>query len=170
MSVPCSSRWTAKACLSECGVIGLENLANTVGLLALLLNRKSCDVPAREVSWEEPVLGLFDSPPGTQDLQEFRAQHRIPIFLPFTLLNPDDHAFAVDGGRCECDGFGDTQACGIARGQDGAMFPAVDAVQELKDFLRAEDIGQFLGRLGSWDDVIKGPVFFESDSVEEAQR
>lgn len=49
-----------------------RDLANTVGLLALLLNRRSCDVLAREVSWEEPVLGLFDSPPGTQNLQEFR--------------------------------------------------------------------------------------------------
>jgi hypothetical protein len=105
-----------------------RDLANTVGLLALLLNRKSCDVPAREVSWEEPVLGFFDSPPGTQDLKQFGRQHRVPIFLPLTLLDPDDHAFAVDGGKCECDGFGDAQACGIAGGQDGVMFPAPDAV------------------------------------------
>ena len=48
---------------------GLGDLANTVGLLALFFNRKSCDVLAREVSWEEPVLRLFDSPPSTQDLQ-----------------------------------------------------------------------------------------------------
>jgi hypothetical protein len=46
---------------------GFRNFANPVGLLALLLNRGSCDVLAREVSWEEPVLGLFDSPPSTQD-------------------------------------------------------------------------------------------------------
>src|SRR6516164_9212473 len=46
-----------------------RNLANTVGLLALTVNRASCDVLAREVSWEKPVLGLFDSPPSTQDLQ-----------------------------------------------------------------------------------------------------
>lgn len=46
-----------------------RNLANTVGLLAITLDRKSCDVPARDVSREEPVFGLFDSPPGTQDLQ-----------------------------------------------------------------------------------------------------
>jgi len=45
------------------------DLANTVGLLALTLDRKSCDVLAWEVSWEKPVLGLFDSPPSTQDLQ-----------------------------------------------------------------------------------------------------
>ena len=48
---------------------GFRNLANTVGLLALTLDCKSCDVLAREISWEEPVLGLFDSPPSTQDLQ-----------------------------------------------------------------------------------------------------
>ena len=106
---------------------GFRNLANTVGLLALTLDCKSCDVLAREVSWEEPVLGLFDSPPGTQNLQEFRREHRVPIFPPFTLLDPDDHALAVDRGRCECDGFGDAQACGIAGGQDGVMFPAPDS-------------------------------------------
>src|SRR6516225_1064643 len=47
---------------------GFRNLANLVGLLALVLNCRSCDVLAREVSWEEPVLGLFDSPPSTQNL------------------------------------------------------------------------------------------------------
>jgi hypothetical protein len=47
----------------------LGNFANTVGLLALILDRVSCDVPAWEVSWEKPALGLFDSPPSTQDLQ-----------------------------------------------------------------------------------------------------
>src|SRR5215469_8382877 len=46
-----------------------RDLATPVGLLALTVNRASCDVLAREVSWEEPVLGLFDSPPSTQDLQ-----------------------------------------------------------------------------------------------------
>ncbi len=48
---------------------GFRNLANAVGLLALTLDCKSCDVLAWEVSWEKPVLGLFDSPPSTQDLQ-----------------------------------------------------------------------------------------------------
>src|SRR5215831_13033028 len=46
-----------------------RDLANTVGLLALTVNRASCDVLARKVSWEKPVLGLCDSPPSTQDLQ-----------------------------------------------------------------------------------------------------
>ena len=104
-----------------------RNLANTVGLVALTVNRASCDVLAWEVSWKEPVLGLFDSPPGTQDLQEFRREHNITILLPLTLLDPDDHALAVDGGRGECDGLGDAQAGGIAGGQDCAMFPGSDA-------------------------------------------
>ena len=46
-----------------------RDLATPVGLLALTVNRASCDVLARKVSWEKPVLGLCDSPPSTQDLQ-----------------------------------------------------------------------------------------------------
>ncbi len=50
------------------------------------------------------------------------------MFLSFALLDPQDHALAVNRGRCERDGFGDAQACGIAGGQDGAMFPDPDTV------------------------------------------
>ena len=91
---------------------GLRDLANTTGLLALKVNRVSCDVLPREVSWEEPVLGLFDSPPSTQDLQEFRRKHNVPVLLPFTLLDPDSHALAVDRGRCKCDGHAFAKRCG----------------------------------------------------------
>src|SRR6516162_4032898 len=66
----------------------------------------------KTVSWEEPVLGLFDSPPGTQDLQEFRRKHNVPVLLPFTLLDPDSHALAVDRGRCKCDGHAFAKRCG----------------------------------------------------------
>ena len=48
------------------------NFADTVGLLALALNRAFCDVLARKIAWEEPVLGSLDSPPVTQDLQQLR--------------------------------------------------------------------------------------------------
>jgi hypothetical protein len=57
-------------CVSKrMGRDGFRNLRNPLSYSALALNGKSCDVLAREVSWEEPVLGLFDLPPSTQDLQ-----------------------------------------------------------------------------------------------------
>ncbi len=86
---------------------GFRNLRNPLSYSALALNRKSDDVLAREVARKEPVFRLLHSPPGTQDLQELRREHGIPIFFPFTLLDPDDHALAVDGGRSKCDGLGD---------------------------------------------------------------
>jgi len=109
-------------------------------------------------------------PPGTQDLQQFGRQHRVAILLSFTLLNTQDHALAVNGGWSECDGLRDAQACGIAGGQDSAMFPSPDAAQKLNDFLGAENNGQFFRHLGNRDEIGKGPVFLQSDSVEEVQR
>jgi hypothetical protein len=44
-----------------------RDLANTVGLLALLLNRTPRDMPARLVTLKEPVLGPFCSPPLAQN-------------------------------------------------------------------------------------------------------
>src|SRR5712664_654766 len=148
---------------------GFRNLTNMVGYLALALNRASCDVPAREVTWKEPVLGLLDSPPGTQDLQELRREHHVAIFFPFALLDTDDHALAVDCGRGERDGLGDAQSCGIADGQDGAMFSAPDAVQKLKNFFRAQDHGQFLRLLRSGNHLFQGPIPFERDLIQKTE-
>jgi len=53
---------------------GFGNLRDPAGLLALLLNRADGDVLAREVAWEEPLLGPLDSPPTTQDIQELRRE------------------------------------------------------------------------------------------------
>src|SRR6266478_5073533 len=138
----------------------LRNLTSTMGLLALTLNCAFCDVLAWHVAWKKPVLWLLHSPPSTQDLQELWREHHIPIFLSFALLDTQDHALAVDRWRCECDGLGDAQACCIAGGQDGAMFPARDAIKELGDFFRTQDDGQFLRFLGSGNHLFKGPIPF----------
>jgi hypothetical protein len=41
----------------------------------------------------------------------------VAIFLSFALLDTQDHALAVDGGRCERNGLGDAQAGGVAGGR-----------------------------------------------------
>jgi hypothetical protein len=148
---------------------GFGNLRDPAGLLALLLNRADGDVLAREVAWEEPLLGPLDSPPTTQDIQELRREHRVPIFSPFPLLDMDDHALAIDRGGSERNGLRDTKAGSIAGGQDGAMFPAPDAVQKRKNFLGAQDDGQLLGPLGCGDDFLEAPAFLERHVVQEAQ-
>src|SRR5260370_34487648 len=142
-----------------------RNLANTVDLLALTLNCAFRDVLARHVAWKEPVLWLLHSPPSTQDLQEFRREHHIPIFLSFALLHAQDHALAVDRERCERDGLGDAQACGIAGCQNRAILPAAYAVKKLDDFLWAQDHAQSLRSFRRRNDSFKDPVLLKSHLV-----
>src|SRR5579864_7887965 len=120
---------------------GFGNLANTVSFLAFVLYRGSTDVFAPPITRKEPVLRSFRSPPGTQDLQKLRREHYVTVFLPLALLDPQDHAFAVDGGGRNRDGFRDAQAGSVASGQNGAVLPALDAGKKLNDFLRTEDHG-----------------------------
>jgi len=160
---------TGKGVAQRMGCDGFPNLRNQTSFPALQLNRQLTDVLARKLAREEPIFRILDEPPGTQDLKQFRRQHRVAIFLPFALLDPDDHAFAVDGGRGEGDGLRDAQPGGIARGQDDAMLSALDAVQKVKDFLGAQDDWQFLRLLGSGNHLVQRPIPFEGDLVQETE-
>src|SRR6266700_3109237 len=120
---------------------GLGNFANTVGFLALLLRRGPTNMPARYITGKEPVFRPFHSPPGTQDLQELRREHYVTVFLSFALLDPQDHALAVDGGRRKRDSFRDAQAGSVTSGQNGTMLSARNAGKKLNDFLGTEDHG-----------------------------
>ena len=74
-SVPNSSRWVAKQCRSEWGVIGLDNAATLMRLLARMLYRRLADMPADLIAREEPLLGPGYWPPVTQDLQQLWRKH-----------------------------------------------------------------------------------------------
>src|SRR6266436_3163235 len=102
------------------------NFANTVGFLALVLNRAPADVLARRIAGKKPVLRPFHSPPLSQDLQQPGGEHHVAVLHSLALLDPHDHALAVDGRHCKSDAFGDAQACSVAGGQDGTVLPAGD--------------------------------------------
>ena len=161
---------TGEGVAQRMGCDGFRNLRNQTSFPALQLNRQLTDVFAWKLAREEPIFRILDEPPGTQDLKQFGRQHRVAIFLPFALLDPNDHAFAVDGGRGKGDGLGDTEPGGIARGQDDAMLSAPDAVQKVKDLLRAKDDGQPLRLLWGGNHLIHRPTPFESDLVQETER
>ncbi len=40
------------------------------------------DVAARDIAWEEPRLGLFETPPDPEDFQQPGGEHDVAIFLP----------------------------------------------------------------------------------------
>src|SRR5450759_266128 len=119
---------------------GLGNFANPVGFVALLLHRGPTNVLARHITGKEPVFRPFHSPPGSQDLQQFRGEHHVAILHSLALLDSQDHALAIDGRGCKGDGLGDAQASSVAGGQDGTVLPVSHAGQKLNDFLGTEAV------------------------------
>ena len=54
-----------------------------------------------------------------------------------------------------------TQACSVTGGQDYALFSTSNASEEMYDFLRAQNDGQFLRLLGKRKHIRKGPFPLE---------
>jgi hypothetical protein len=112
---------------------GLGDFADTVGFLALALHRLPGNVLARYITGKEPVLRPFHSPPRSQDLQQLRGEHHVTILHSLALLDPQDHALAIDGRGSKSDGLRDTQAGSVAGGQDGTVLPAGHTEKKLHD-------------------------------------
>jgi hypothetical protein len=85
------------------------------------------------------------------------------------LLDPNDHALAIDIGRSQTNGLGDAQASGVAGGQNRAMLEARYAIQEVQNFFRTEHYRQFLGLLGHRDYIFEGPGLMQGDLVKKTQ-
>src|SRR5260370_2893090 len=118
---------------------GLGAVADPVGFLAIALHCGPANVLAWYIAGKKPVLGPFHSPPRSQDFQQLWGEHYVAILHSLALLDPQDHALAVDGGRRKSDGFGDAQAGTVAGGQDGTVVPARHASQKLDEFPGTED-------------------------------
>ena len=143
--------------------------ATAMRFLARLLHGVLANGPAGDITWEEPQLGLLDSPPVPQDFQQLGGEHNVAIFLPLALFDADDHAPAIDGVGFEADGLRDSHPGGVTGGEDGAMLEAGHASEKLPDLFRTENDRQFLRLLGSGNDRFEGPLFLEGDLIEEAK-
>ena len=169
-SVPASRRCTEKAWRSECGVTTLARRARRAATPAGKLNRAARDRRIGALAGEEPVPRPFDSPPGAQHRQKLRREHHVAVLLPLALRDAQHHPFAVDGGHGEADDLGNTQAGGVAGGQDGAMLRGLHGVEKPDHFLRAEHDRQRLRLLRRGDHVVEGPRLLKRDPIEEAER
>src|SRR5271168_4707605 len=108
-SVPDSSRCTAKAWRSECGVTGLDRPENRCAFW------QAFDGFSRDrLTWmstrKQPLLRMCGLPVGTQNLQELRRQHHVPILAALALIDPDDHPLAIDSAGLQTNSFRYTQA------------------------------------------------------------
>src|SRR4030095_6376485 len=139
-------------------------------LLTGLLHGTLADVFTGKVAREEPLLGLFYVPPFPEDFQQPGREHHVPVFLPFTLVDADDHPLAIDVGRYQTYGLRDSQPSCVADGQDRAMLETQYTVEKAKDFFRAENDGQLLRLLGCRDSLFERPVLVKRDFIEKKKR
>jgi hypothetical protein len=93
-------------------------VAEPVRFPADLLHRILGNVPSLYVTWEEPIGGSCHAPPLAQVDEEFRREHDVAIFLSFTLIDADDHPFAIDISGLQTDSLGNAQPGGIADRQN----------------------------------------------------
>jgi hypothetical protein len=91
------------------------------------------------------------------------------VFLPFALLDADQHALGIDIPDFESDHLADAQSGAIGGHQRGAVLEAGNVIEEGEDLLLAEDDGQFVRTANAWE-VLVGPGHFQGDQVEELHR
>ena len=105
-------------------------------------------VAARAAAGKQPVPRAFDAPPGPQRFHQTRRQHRVAIFLPFSLFDPDQHACGIDVGNLQPYYFGNAQARAIGRHECSPVAQRADMPEKGVNFRRAEYHGEFMGHAG----------------------
>ena len=122
-----------------------------------------------DITFEEPLFRPDCPPVVAQDFQQPGREHDVPVFLSLAQFHMYDHPLTVDIIRLQVDRFGDAQSGGVTGGQDRAMLQAADAIEKVKNLLRAEDHGKLLRLLGRRNDFLNKPLSFERDLIEEAE-
>src|SRR5260370_37703826 len=81
----------------------------------------------------------------TQGLEQFWAEHHISVFASFAALNVNHHAFAIDVADFQVCQFSASYSGGVERHQQSAMEGSVGGLNELSNFVLAEDRWQAMG-------------------------
>ena len=117
-------------------------------------------------SREEPGPWLIPLPILPQEREQPGGQHDAAILLPFPLPNAQHHTAAVNIRDLELTEFGDPEAGGIERREDGACFEPAWGLEDGGDFRWAEDRREGFRPLGLRDEHAR---LVEGDVVEKAQ-
>jgi hypothetical protein len=116
-----------------CGMAGPVELARRDRLAWLLAG-------------EEPATWPHHPPPLPQDVEQVGREHDIAVLAALALLDPDQHAGAVDVGDLEVGDLRDAQAAAIGDAQRGAVLQAPRVRQQQRHLLRVQNHRQAIGR------------------------
>ena len=128
------------------------------------------EVAAGDHAGEQPLAcGPHAPPVVAQSLQQARGEHDVAVLAALALLDADHHELAVDVGRAQADGLGDSKFGRVAGGQDDSGVEDGDGIRKGDDLLGAGDHRQLGGLLGCGQDLGNVPVLLQRDAVQEAQ-
>ena len=133
------------------------------------LKSAAADMLTRLLAGKQPAMRPCPLPVGTQDVQQPRRQHRIPIPAALAPLNVEQHPFAVDRADLQPDDLSDAHASRIGRRQRNAIPQTRNRIQKTGNLLTVEDRRKLL-RLFAGDDALKRLLLAERDAVKEPQR
>ena len=124
--------------------------------------------PALILSRKQPMHRPCFPPVGAQHDEQLRRQHDVAVPPALTLVDPDQHATAVDVGELQPHHFGYPQPGGIGGHQRGAMLQVRHRRKKPHHLVGTQDHRQLppLARVG---DALDDRGAAERDAVEEAQ-
>ncbi len=100
------------------------------------------DMTARITTGKQPNTRAGPQPIGAQNLQQLFRQHGLALFAALPVLDPDQHALAVDVAGLEGYGFGQPQPGCIGCGQGDTAFEPWHGFEEANHLLPAEHYRQ----------------------------
>src|SRR4051812_18743803 len=124
--------------------------------------------PAVVLAGKEPMCRPCFPPVGAQYDEEMRRQHDIAVAAALALINPDQHATAVDIGEFQTHYFRYAQPGRIGGHQRGAMLEVRHGREKLHHLLGTQDYRQ-LPALACIGNALDHCGAAERDAVEEAQ-
>ena len=81
-------------------------------------------------------------------VEQFWAEHHVPVFAAFATLDVDDHALAVDVADFQVCQLGTPDSGGVERHQQCAMERSASCIDESRNFFLAEDRWQMNALFG----------------------
>jgi hypothetical protein len=124
---------------------------------------------ADAITGKQPFSGMGALPIVPKHRQQFGRQHDIAVFMAFALINPDDHALAINRSGLKANGFGYPQAGRITHRQDHSVLQVVDGAQKAPDFVLAQNDRKLLRFTAGGNIILDNPRPLEGDGIEKSQ-
>ena len=123
---------------------------------------------AGNLAGEQPCPRPLDQPPAPQQVEQWLRQHHVTVLVALALIDPDQHAGAVDIADLERDDFGGAQSGAVGDAQRGLVLDVRGRCQQPGHFLGTQHDRQ-PPRLAGEHDVFDHLTSPQRDFEEEAQ-